>query len=488
MSHHPPPLPVSRRAFLGQLACGGLGLSGLLSTMGTLRLFNSTLSAQTLPAGDDYKALVCLFLFGGNDANNTLVPYDPAAHAAYAAARGILGLPRSELTRLALPVGGDGREWALHPAMARLGPAFADGKLAMVMNVGTLVAPITKAEFRSGGAAVPPHLFSHNDQQAQWQTSVPDAVKPVGWGGRLADHLQALNTGAQISMNISLAGNNFFQVGQEVYQYHVTPQGSLGLRPYSQDWVPRTQQRVALDATFNRSYGHLFEQEYADIMRRAISNDTLLKTTLANIPRYDRAANAPGGQAGDMNLFPHARDGDGALTRVAAQLHMILRLIVARSPLAMRRQIFFASLGGWDTHDDQLADHSALLGQLADAIADFHAATETLGLDRSVTLFTASDFNRTYSTNGKGSDHAWGGHHMVIGGDVLGGRLYGEMPVLQSAGPDDAGDRGLWIPTISTDEYSSTLARWFGVAPANLPFVLPNIGRFARPDLGFMQS
>ena len=487
MSHHPTPLPVSRRAFLGQLACGGLGLSGLLSTMGTLRLFNSTLSAQTLPPGDDYKALVCLFLFGGNDANNTLIPYDPAAHAAYSASRGILGLSRAELTRLTLPAS-DGREWALHPAMGRLAPAFNNGKLALLLNVGTLVAPITKAEFLSGGAAVPPHLFSHNDQQAQWQTSVPDAIKPIGWGGRLADHLQALNTGSQLSMNVSLAGNNFFQVGQEVYQYHVTPTGSVALNSHSGTWEPRPQQRDAIDANLNRSYGHLFEQEYADIMRRAISKDTLLKSILANIPRYDRAATATGAQPGDRNLFPNARDAQGRLTRVAAQLHMILRMVVARVPLDMRRQIFFASLGGWDTHDEQLADHNALLSQLADAIADFHAATVTLGVDRSVTLFTASDFNRTYSTNGKGSDHAWGGHHMVIGGDVLGGRLYGEMPVLQSGGPDDAGDRGLWIPTISTDEYSATLARWFGVSPANLPLVLPNIGRFARPNLGFMQA
>ncbi len=476
----------TRRQFLGQAACSGLGLAGLLSTMGTLRLFSSTLSAQTVPAGDDHKALICLFLFGGNDGNNTLVPYDTAGYGAYAAARGILALPRTDLVRLALPAGGDGREWALHPALAPLTPAFTSGKLAVLGNVGTLVAPITQAEYKSGGAAIPPYLFSHNDQQVQWQTSVPDSVRRVGWGGRLADHLQALNAGSQISMNVSLAGNNFFQVGDEVFQYHVSPEGSIGLSNRDATWAPNPQFKQSTDDVLARSYGHLFEQEYANIMRRAVQNDTLLKSTLATIPRYDRAPGAPGYVAGDMDLFPRCRTTTGALTRVAAQLHMILRLTVARGALGLRRQIFFASLGGWDTHDDQLADHSALLAQLGNALADFYAATVTLGIQNQVTTFTASDFNRTYSTNGKGSDHAWGSHHLVLGGAVNGGRIIGRMPVLRSGGPDDTGDRGAWIPGISTDEYSATLARWFGVSDANLPEVLPNIGRFASRDLGFM--
>lgn len=476
---------LSRREFLGQGACAGLGLAGLLSTMGTLRLFSSTLSAQTIP-GDDRKALICLFLFGGNDGNNTLIPYDTASYQAYAAARGILALPRTDLVRLTLPGGGDGREWALHPALAPLAPAFTAGKLSVLTNVGTLVAPITQAEYKSGGAAIPPYLFSHNDQQVQWQTSVPDSNRRVGWGGRLADHLQALNAGSQISMNVSLAGNNFFQVGEEVFQYHVTPQGSIGLHGRDATWAPNPQMRTAMDNTLERSYGHLFEQEYANIMRRSIRNDTLLKTSLAAIPRYDLRPGETGYQAGGLDLFPNCRAATGGLTRIAAQLHMILRLVLARDTLALRRQIFFASLGGWDTHDDQLADHASLLSQLAHAMTDFYNATVTLGIDQEVTLFTASDFNRTYSTNGKGSDHAWGSHHLVLGGDVDGGRLVGSMPVLRSGGPDDTGDRGAWIPGISTDEYAATLARWFGVSDANLPEVLPNIGRFARRDLGFM--
>jgi len=205
-----------------------------------------------------------------------------------------------------------------------------------------------------------------------------------------------------------------------------------------------------------------------------------MKTILGSTPKYD-------GNNGAINLFPSvARGGNNSLTGIAAQLHMILRLIVAQSNLGMTRQIFFASIGGFDTHDNQLEDHSNLMKTLSDAVADFYNATVTLGISDKVTLFSSSDFNRTYNSNGKGTDHAWGSHHFVVGGGVQGGKLYGSMPIPRSGGPDDTGDRGSWIPTTSTDEYAATLAKWFGVTPANMPLVLPNIGRFAKPDLGFL--
>lgn len=466
----PPPPQLSRRRFLRDSACAGLGLAGALSTMGTLRLFNSALSAQTVP-GDDFKALVCLFLYGGNDGNNVVVPYDPVGYNAYARDRGILGLARESLLPLTLPPG-DGRQFALHPALGRLRDLFHAGDLAVVANVGTLVAPITKAEYLNGGAAVPPYLFSHNDQQVQWQTSVPDSPRKVGWGGRLADHLRSLNGTAQISMNISLDGNNFFQVGDEVFQYHVGRDGSEGLYQYGETWSPVREQYQAVDQMLGRSYGHLFEQEYVNVLGRAVANDALLRSVLASVPLYD-------------SYFAGSTT-NGELNDIAAQLRMILRLITAQNTLGMRRQIFFCALGGFDTHDAQLALHGDLLGQLGNAMADFQGALNALGLAQNVTLFTASDFNRTYNSNGKGSDHAWGNHHFVLGGAVNGGQIYGEMPVLEIRGPADTGSRGSWIPAISTDEYSATLARWFGVSNANLPEVLPNIGRFARPDLGFM--
>jgi len=463
--------PISRRRFIGQSACASLGLSGLLSTIGTLRLFNATVAAQSGPV-DDSKALVCLFLFGGNDGNNLLVPRDTTGHAAYQRDRGILALPRETLLPLTLPQG-DGRDFGLHPAMAPLHPLFGNGRMALLANVGTLVAPITKAEYLSGGAAVPPHLFSHNDQQVQWQTSVPDSPRKVGWGGRMADLLQQLNGDSQISMNISIAGSNFFQVGEEVLQYHLTPQGSIGLSQYDATWAPVAQMYQSAGSMLARGYGHVFEQEYANIMNRAVANDTLLKSVLSTVPEY-------------TEKFPNSTVPAGGLSRTAAQLRMILRMIQARQTLGMKRQIFFAALGGFDTHDAQLDDHHALLAELSNAIADFHQATADLGIADKVTLFTASDFNRTYNSNGKGSDHAWGGHHVVVGGGVRGGNLYGDMPMLEIRGPDDTGSRGSWIPKISTDEMAATLALWFGVPAGNLPLVLPNIGRFANPDLGFM--
>jgi uncharacterized protein (DUF1501 family) len=467
------PRHISRRRFIGQSACAGLGLTGVLSTIGTLRLFNAAIAQEGPPLGNDYKSLICLFLYGGNDANNLLVPRDLAAYSAYQRDRGILALPRANILPINHPAD-DGREFGFHPAMAPLQPLFNNGKLAVLCNVGTLVAPITKAEYLAGGAAIPPHLFSHNDQQVQWQTSVPDSPKKVGWGGRLADLLQSLNEGSQISMNISIAGSNFFQVGEEVLQYHVTPSGSIGLSQSDVTWSPMPEMYHATDQMIGRSYGHLFEQEYAAIMKRAVSNDTLLKTVLATIPQYSE-------------LFPLSTSPTGGLNRVAAQLRMILRLIQARNALGMRRQIFFASLGGFDTHDAQLDDHHALLAELSNALADFQGASDSLGLSENVTLFTGSDFNRTYNSNGRGSDHAWGGHHLVMGGAVNGGQLYGRMPILTNGGPDDTGSRGSWIPGISTDEMSATLARWFGVSPSAMPSVLPNIARFANPNLGFMR-
>jgi len=465
--------PISRREFIGQATCAGFSLAGALSTIGTLRLFNATVSAQGLPPGDDEKIIICLFLYGGNDANNMLVPRDLTAYNDYARDRGILALSRESLLPLTIP-NDDGREFGLHPAMLPLQNLFNTGKMAILCNVGTLVAPITKAEYLSGGAAVPPYLFSHNDQQVQWQTSLPDSPKKTGWGGRMADLLQSLNSGSEVSMNISIAGSNFFQVGEEVIQYHVTPQGSIGLSQYDATWSPIQEGYQSMNQMIGRSYGHVFEQEYADIINRAIANDTLLKTALASVPSHDAT-------------FANSLLPDGSLNPVARQLRMILRLIEARQTLGMRRQIFFAALGGFDTHDDQLDDHNALLGQLSNAIADFYQGTANLNISEKVTLFTASDFNRTYNSNGKGSDHAWGGHHVIVGGAVNGGQLYGQMPALQIQGPNDTGTRGSWIPSVSTDEMAATMARWFGVSEADLPIVLPNIGRFAQPNLGFMQ-
>lgn len=459
---------TTRRQFLRQSACAAAGTVALSHTV-----FDLQRIAAAAPLTDS-KTLVCVFLYGGNDGNNVLVP-SGAEYAQYAAARAALALPQSSLlalTTLAPPSGdpGDSRAWGLHPSLPGLRGLFNSGKAALVANVGPLVAPLTREEFLSRSAAVPPQLFSHSDQTVHWQTSLPDQPARTGWGGRTADLLQSLNENARISMSISVAGTNTFQVGNVVTQYQVSPEGPVGLTSY----VPAAQgadaASTALRALLLRSYGNLFERGYSGIFRRALDNQELLSGALAGAPALTTA-------------FPE--------TELGLQLQMIAKLVSVREALGLRRQIFFCAAQGYDTHGGQIGTsavdgaHAGLLAELDGALLAFDAAMTELGIADSVTTFTASDFGRTYLPNGDGSDHGWGSHHFVLGGAVRGGRIYGQVPTLAIGGPNDAGE-GRWIPTTSVDEYSATLARWFGVASSDLPLVLPNLGRFASPDLGFL--
>jgi uncharacterized protein (DUF1501 family) len=445
----------TRRTFIRQAACAALTTTGILNTIFDLR----RLSAAPLDTSD-YKALICLFLFGGNDANNVVIPHDTAGYASYAAARGTLALPQASLLPLTLQ-NGDGRDFALHPNLPELQALFNQGKLGLVANVGTLVAPVTRAQYLAGGAAVPPQLFSHADQSVQWQTSVPDQISKTGWGGRMADMVQSLNAGSKISLNISIAGTNTFEVGNTVLPYIVSPNGSVGLTGF--DGSANANVRLqAFKDLLALPHNNLFEQAYADTVSRSIAANELLTTALAGIPAF-------------QTVFPG--------TNLGSQLGMIAKLIAARTNLSMKRQIFFCSVGGYDTHGDQLAGQANLLTELSQALNAFYSATVELGVSQQVTTFTASDFGRTYPTNGTGSDHGWGSHQLVLGGAVQGGRLFGTFPTLAVNGPDDTG-QGRWIPTTSVDEFSATLATWFGVSASDLSTVLPNIGRFAHPNLG----
>jgi uncharacterized protein (DUF1501 family) len=454
---------ISRRAFMRQGVCAALGATGLLSTIASLRMVNAATSLQSALEGPgDYRALVCLFLYGGNDANNMLVPVDAETYAAYAAARQVLALPRDLLLPIS-PRTPDGRSYALHPAMTGLQELFGSGKLAILANVGTLVAPVTRAQYRAGTVALPRQLFSHNDQSVQWQTSLPDQTSRTGWGGRVADLVQALNSNERLSMSISLAGTNQWQVGANVSQYQVTSSGSITLSGMtgSTNNVTRANAIRSLIAMEKRN---LFELAYSDTLNRAIDNDVVLRAALDSTP-------AP------TTVFP--------TSSLAQQLRMIARLVKAGPGLGFRRQIFFASVGGYDTHGDQLTAHTNLFTDLSASMTAFYNATVEYGVENSVTLFTASDFGRTCATNGEGSDHGWGNHQLILGGAVRGGDLYGAFPQLVINGADDTG-KGRWIPTTSVDEYSATLARWFGVAESDLSLILPNLPRFARPNLGFM--
>jgi uncharacterized protein (DUF1501 family) len=452
MSRSNDPMPPSRREFLRCAACAALGTAAITNTIWDLRLVR----AATTGAFSDYKALVCLFLFGGNDANNLLIPSSANDYAAYAAARQGLAIPSASLLGIN-PTISDGRTYGLHPSCAGLQTLFNAGKVAFLCNVGTLIGPVTRATWQAKTAALPPQLFSHNDQQVQWQTSIPDQPPRTGWGGRAADMVYA-NNNSNVSMNISLAGTNIFEVGTVVSPYNVGVNGSIGLTSLGSTRLQAVKDLIALP------HDNLFEKSFGEITSTAIENNALLTSALTTAPTI-------------TTPFP--------TTSLGNQLKMIARLISAHGALGHSRQIFFASVGGYDTHGAQLTAHANLLTELSGSMKAFYDATVELGLAESVTTFTASDFGRTFPWNGSGSDHGWGSHQIIMGGAVQGQRLYGAYPTLAVNGPDDT-STGRWIPTTSVDEYSATLARWFGVSNTDMPTVFPNLTRFARPDLGFM--
>jgi uncharacterized protein (DUF1501 family) len=446
----------TRRTFIRQAACAALGTTGLINTIFDLR----KLSAATSALASDYRALVCLFLYGGNDANNVVVPHDTNGYNAYAAARGALAIPQASLLPLTLS---GGRDFGFHPNLPELQTLFNQGKLALVSNVGTLVGPITRAQYLSGGAAVPPQLFSHSDQSVQWQTSWPDQPAKTGWAGRAADLLQSLNPNSKVSLTISIAGTNTFEVGNTVIPYQITPTGTIGLTGISGSTNANIRFQAFKDL-LAQPHNNLFEQAYADTVSRSVADNDFITTALNGVPAL-------------TTVFPG--------TSLGQQLAMVAKMIGARSNLSMQRQIFFVSVQGYDTHGDQLASQANLFTELSQGMKAFYDATIEMGVAQNVTAFTASDFGRTYTTNGGGSDHGWGSHQLVMGGAVVGGDLYGAFPTLAVNGPDDTG-QGRWIPTTSVDEFSATMATWFGLANSDLATVFPNIGRFAHPNLGFL--
>ena len=456
------PQDLTRRRFIGN-CCAAVGATGLLSALAQLRVIGAMAADAT--SNTDYKALVCIFLYGGNDSNNVIVPFDTAGYASYSSQRTALAIPQASLLPLAPRTYSDGRKYALHPGLAEVQNLFGQGNLALIANTGTLTYPTTLAEYSSGKGNLPPQLFSHADQQTQWQSSIPDQPFQTGWGGRLADIIHALNGNSKISMSVSVAGENSFQVGNVVSQYAVNPAGAVVLSGSTGGSINPVRYSTQLDL-LSLQEANLFQAAFSSLTGSAINDSTLLTSVLSGATTL-------------KTVFP--------ATSLGSQLQMIARLISAAPALGLNRQVFFASLGGFDTHTVELATQGPLLTQVSQALNAFYSATVELNVASQVTAFTASDFNRTYNTNGNGADHGWGGHQMVMGGAVNGGDIYGRMPSLQIGGPDDTG-RGRWIPSTSVDQYSATLASWFGVSAGNLPVVLPNVARFPTANLGFMNS
>ncbi len=451
----------SRRDLLRYGACGLLGRAAFVSGFDRFSLI-SAMAAPAPPA--DYKALVCIFLFGGNDSNNTVISVDN--YATYAAKRGNLAISQAQLLGVSPASGGN---YALHPSMTKLQGLFnqSGSPLAVLCNVGTLTAPIDKSGYLSGSSR-PYQLFSHSDQQNQWQASVSNQDSPNGWGGRMADATQDSSTG--FPTVCSMAGVSIFTLGSNTQPITLSP-APTPLNQTLQVVHPDTAiQPVLTGDQAIQNTASLLVGATANVNQIALNNSALLSTNPVL-----------------QTVFPN--------TQLGNQLAQVAKLITLSSSLGLRRQIFFCSLGGFDTHTVQLANQASLLGQLSDAMAAFYGETVAQGIAQKVTTFTLSDFSRTFvpagaAANVIGSDHAWGSHHFVLGGSVLGGSFYGAFPDLNVGGNQDTDTgtsaRGRWIPTTSVDEYAATLAQWWGLSSSNLTTVFPNIGRFATNNLGFL--
>lgn len=453
--------PASRRQFFKQ---AGLTLPALQALL-NLRLAGGLASAAESPPGD-YRALVCLFFPGGIDSFNLLVPRGASEYADYAAIRQDLALARDSLLPLT-PATNPGLELGLHPGMSGIRTLFQEGSAAFLANVGTLTDPITKAQFEAGQGRQPLGLFSHSDQIEQWQTCLTESRSARGWAGRAADLLESLNASQNVPMNISLAGTNVWQSGQNAIEYTVNAWGAESLRGYdpaeTSPWSLTPIRTRAVDEHLAVGYDHLITEAFQKKKTEA----------MAAYAQYNEATEAV--SLPESVIWP-----DSWFSR---QMQRIARSIASHNALGHRRQTFFVQYGGWDHHDEVLRNMGGQVPGFDAVVLAFQRTLQALGLDQSVTLFTASDFGRTLTSNGAGSDHAWGGNHFVVGGAVRGNRIYGDYPDLYEDNPLDVG-RGRLIPTTSVDSYFAELALWFGVPRSDLATVLPNIGTFFSPGSG----
>jgi uncharacterized protein (DUF1501 family) len=444
----------SRRQFVrvGTAAVGSLALRplGLLPAL-----------AQN---GPNYRALVCVFLFGGNDSNNTVIPMDDASYQAYTSIRGSLALGASDLTPTVTSV--SGAPYAFHSKLAEVASLFSSKDLAVVANVGTLVQPLTRAQYQGAQAAIPLNLFSHSDQQLAWQTSIAQGHSPTGWAGRAADYIaaQKINS-SNFPPFFSVAGNALEGTGVQTQPVALAPGQSLQLAGFNTT-APSQARYSAFNTLLTTESGVSLVQAAKDTLSNSLSDAKALSAALAKSTAL-------------KTQFPK--------TSIGEQLGQVAQIIQVQSYLGMSRQIFFCSLGGFDTHAAELETHDNLYPQLSPALAAFYAATQELGMAQNVTTFTESDFSRTFQpTTDDGSDHAWGSHHLVLGGAVSGGQVFGKFPTFQLSGPDDADTRGRWIPTTSIDQYGATLCSWFGIPSSAIAAVFPNLANFPVTNLGFL--
>ena len=497
----------SRRAFLrrsAQLAFTGAALPTAinLAALGEAAAFN---------AGDDYKALVCVFLYGGNDYANTIVPYDSANYAAYQTIRGTTGseaangiaLARAALTPTLLDatpasaIGATGLQYAMHPSMTGLRELFNAGQAAVVLNSGPLIRPLTKTQYQNKTVPQPPKLFSHNDQQSIWQSSSPEG-STIGWGGNIGDLALSSNSNSLFTC-ISVTGNAVFLAGDQALSYQVGSGGAVKIYSVGNAASPFGFESVGIamkNLTTTAGRSHQLENEYNKVTGRAVGAEEAISAALSNTNPKSNVYDAPYSNFANDNPL-------------ATQLRMVARLIAARTSLGNKRQVFMVSLGGFDLHDNLNSGHEKNMGRVSSAMKTFYDTMKTLGVGDKVTAFTASDFGRTLSSNGDGSDHGWGSHHLIVGDAVQGKAFYGYAPPVSVANTTSAQDQwhvgqGRLLPTTSVDQYAATLATWFGVDPTELegngsvsnPGILPNLKNFGvtaggvvyPKNMGFMKA
>ncbi|WP_306642535.1 DUF1501 domain-containing protein [Sanyastnella coralliicola] len=453
---------MSRRKFLGQASCALVGSATFLNSYFNLGMMNAlakpAMSSPLMPLTGDYKATVCILLAGGNDSYNMLVPSTTEIYNNYAASRSNLALPQGSLLPLNF-TDGDGYSYGLHPSMPELQGLFNTGKAAFISNVGTLRQPTTKQQVIDGTALLPLGLLSHSDQIQQWQTSLPQERTSKGWGGRMADILHTLNDNQDVSMSISLSGVNTFQTGNEIIEFAIenSGNGSVGINIFEEEDPFNQLLGNTAQSVLEQEYQDIFKQTYRDKVLNAQGSHEAFSSAIAGVSEFVTQFNPQ--------------------NPISQNMQMIAKSIAASSVLGHTRQTYFLTFGGWDHHDEVLENQQAMLALVSQALGEFQAAMEEINMDDCVTTFTISDFARTLTSNGNGTDHAWGGNAIVMGGAVNGGQIYGQYPNL-GLGSDQEVGNGIILPTTSADEYFAELALWMGVEPGDMEYILPNLGEF----------
>ncbi len=447
---------INRRDFF-KLGAGTIASAGLMN-------WSQPLIAATQPPSD-YKAIVNIFFLGGNDGFNMVIPRSDFEYDEYAASRQNLAIAKSDILAIN-PLTAGGAQFGFHPAFSEMQQLFSDGKLGVMANVGNLIQPVTKAQLENPNTPRPRQLFSHNDQQDQWRYGDPDTTK-TGWGGRLMDYKVADNINYPLLTGMAIDGRSKWLVSQQNLDISI---GRNGFDRYNyvrpdRNWTE--DRRVAFQALLEKDYDNPFAQEFASTQKRTMQLVEDVGGLVNELPEF-------------TTTLPEIRN------RLAESLQMVGKMIAVREQLGMTRQVFYVAMGGFDTHDDQNTRQPALLGQISQAMKYFYDLTVELGVENSVTSFTSSEFGRTLTSNGDGTDHAWGNHQLLMGGAVRGGDIYGTMPSLEIGGPDDYRNDGRIIPTTSVEQFSKPILDWFDVDSSQISTVLPNLGSFDSNAIDFM--